>query len=148
MNQYDLERIQRFLEKVERRGDCWRWKASKHLNGYGLFQTQYAHRASFQLFKGPIPDGLCVCHSCDQPDCVNPAHLWVGTKKDNSNDMARKGRAAQGETHTKAKLTEGQVKEIRDLKGKMAQKDIARLYGVGPPNVRAIWGGKTWKRSQ
>lgn len=76
--------------------DCWEWTGSKTLTGYGHLNINaksiYAHRISYELFNGPIPDGLCVCHSCDNPGCVNPSHLWVGTMADNMHDRDAKGR--------------------------------------------------------
>ena len=149
MGNYQKSRVARFMEKVEKHANgCWIWKACRvATTGYGRFQADYAHRAAYQLFKGEIPAGFCVCHGCDRPECVNPEHLWLGSKRENSNDMARKGRAAQGETHTKAKISEGEVREIRSLEGRLAQKDIARLYGVCPSNVRAILSRKTWKKT-
>jgi hypothetical protein len=77
--------------------DCWEWQNATNNIGYGMFRwstgkMRTAHRASYELHKGPIPTGLSVCHSCDNPKCVNPDHLWVGTRKDNYDDMVSKGR--------------------------------------------------------
>ncbi len=81
--------------------DCWEWTAALNNIGYGMFRwatgkMRTAHRASYELHKGPIPAGLSVCHSCDNPKCVNPEHLWAGTMKDNFDDMVSKGRAKLG----------------------------------------------------
>lgn len=82
--------------KVNTETDCWEWQGGKNNVGYGMIRDEHGmrttHRVSYELHKGNIPKGMCVCHTCDNPKCVNPDHLWVGTKKDNSQDMIRKGR--------------------------------------------------------
>lgn len=91
----------RFMEKVKLMpSGCWEWQASKKKKGYGRFKVQdfqHAHRFSYHIFKGNIPKGMLVCHKCDNPSCVNPAHLWLGTYSDNINDCYAKGR--RGATH-------------------------------------------------
>jgi len=88
----------RFLTKfrIDAESGCWFWEATIDRHGYGLVwngtKQAFAHRRSYELVVGKIPDGLCVCHSCDEPSCVNPEHLWVGTQADNMHDMAEKGR--------------------------------------------------------
>jgi|688.fasta_scaffold575188_2 hypothetical protein len=81
--------------------DCWEWTAALNNIGYGMFRwasnkMRSAHRVSYELFNGPIPDGMAVCHKCDNPKCVNPKHLWVGTLKQNAQDMVAKGRSGRG----------------------------------------------------
>lgn len=94
---------QRFWSKVARRapGECWEWIGSRFPRGYGRLKlnrkTAYAHRVSWELAHGvPVPDGLCVLHRCDNPPCVNPAHLWSGTMADNMHDRDAKGRGRWG----------------------------------------------------
>lgn len=88
--------IQRFLSKVEKTDTCWIWTGYKTKTGYGTFKFKYyphpAHRFSYQIFKGEIPKGLHICHSCDNPSCVNPEHLWTGTAQQNMIDCVQKGR--------------------------------------------------------
>lgn len=93
------QRLAFFWAHVRKEQDCWIWTGARHPFGHGLFmwegKNQYVHRISWQLHKGPIPDGLYVCHTCDNPPCVNPDHLWIGTCGDNLRDMAAKGRHAK-----------------------------------------------------
>lgn len=120
----DIEQkyIDRFWKKVDKNGNCWEWVAARNSEGYGSFgingKTQLTHRVSWVLSNGPIPDGLLVCHHCDNPSCVNPGHLFLGTDKDNIQDALKKGRLnyqeRRGEKHGQSKLTEKQVLEIRD----------------------------------
>lgn len=92
----------RFWSKVDKTDGCWLWKGSLDKDGYGKFsveqQTLRAHRIAWIISFGDIAPGLCVCHTCDQPTCVNPAHLWLGTPTENAADRDRKGRQAKGET--------------------------------------------------
>lgn len=90
--------MERFWNKVDKSGDCWLWTASKTHQGYGYFRFDgkmcKAHRMAWLLVNGEIPNEMLVCHSCDNPSCVNPEHLWLGTNQENMDDMNKKGRHA------------------------------------------------------
>ena len=92
--------LQRFEEKIDKSGECWIWTASRNQKGYGLFQADYkrfiASRFAYEVWIGQIPEGMLVCHKCDNPPCVNPDHLFVGTAHDNAMDMVNKGRQNYG----------------------------------------------------
>lgn len=94
-------RFYSYIDIPENEDDCWEWVRYKDADGYGKFtynkRQRPAHRIMYQLEKGEIPDGMLVCHSCDNPSCVNPNHLWLGTVKDNSEDMVKKGRSLKGD---------------------------------------------------
>ena len=129
---------------------CWEWQASR-LQGYGVFNLrrkgERAHRVAWELTHGPIPEGLSVCHRCDNPPCVNPAHLFLGTQADNIADRHRKGRSrgVPGERHHKAKLTEADVLSIRQLYPYCSISEISREFGVRRATVYAIVHRQTWK---
>lgn len=145
---------QRFWRKVKKTNGCWIWSGGKKPNGYGQIseggrgsKCLSAHRVSYELHNGPIPDGLVVMHSCDNPACVNPAHLSLGTHKDNSDDMIAKGRkrtvAPLGSSNGKAILTEQDVLYIRANKHK-SHAQLGREIGVSPNCVRGVRIGRTW----
>lgn len=141
----------RFWAKVDKSGDCWLWTAHLRSDSYGSFKNketmQLAHRVSWELHFGQVPDGMCVLHRCDVRSCVRPDHLFLGTQVDNMADMVAKGRAGStaGELSGMAKLTEGDVLDIRTvhaLGGSFSA--IARAYGLHHSTVRAAINGKTW----
>jgi predicted XRE-type DNA-binding protein len=144
----------RFWEKVDVRAsnECWEWRAS--ISGrYGQFRVDgkylRSHRVAYTLHKGTIPDGMVVCHKCDYPLCCNPDHLFLGTLKDNSQDMVSKGRLREqrGEKNAVHCLTDQQVEKIRKLYelDVMTQRQIAALFGTTRSNIGLIVHGKTWK---
>lgn len=141
----------RFWKKVEKTETCWIWTARKN-GGYGHFGLDHklvrAHRFAWTLEHGDIPEGLSVLHSCDNPSCVRPSHLFLGTQQDNVDDCIKKGRkrVPRGESHHLAKLTAKQVHEIRErVSGGALQQDIAKVYGVTEMCISRIVRRKSWK---
>lgn len=142
-----------FMKKVDKKSEeeCWEWKATIDLMGYGLFKRKVdgvwknikAHRASYVFAYGEIPTGLCVCHKCDNRKCVNPSHLFVGTHLDNQMDKVNKKRQATGMTHGSRKLTSVDVEEIRNSDKKI--NDLASQYGVVKNTILLIRGLYTWR---
>ncbi len=146
-----MTEIESFNLKFVKYESCWEWTGSKNRKGYGQFRIKnimyIAHRFSYELFKGPIPEGLFVCHSCDNPSCVNPGHLWVGTAKDNAMDRERKKRGnGPGEKCNRHKLTETQVKEIREkyVPWTYSLRRLAKEYGVSAVAIHLIITNKNW----
>jgi len=149
MNQRTLRHFLATLLGDEDR--CWEWPGRRNDNGYGLItpgragQALRAHRVSWELLRGPIPKGYCVLHRCDNPPCVNPRHLFVGTMGDNNRDMFEKQRAAVGIRQPGAKLTDEAVRTIRVRKrAGHTQREIARDLGVSEGIVSEILSGKRW----
>lgn len=147
---------ERFWPKVDRAGDgeCWLWRGAKCGHGYGAIRAHrqrhnvQAHRVSYEMAHGPIPEGLHVLHRCDTPACVNPAHLFLGTHQQNMDDMAAKGRrgALRGEAQGNAKLTDELVRQIRAANG--YQDDIGLRFGVSQTTVWRIKRGHSWRHVQ
>lgn len=148
----------RFWSKVHKSEGCWTWQGTLRPTGYGTVWVPHpwrnvrAHRYSWELHNGPIPDGLCVCHRCDNPSCVRPDHLFLGTHAENMADMSRKGRTnpppaashARGERNH-AKLTEADVIEMRrQRKAGALLRELAERFGVCATTARAICIGKKW----
>jgi len=134
----------RFYEEVlpEPNTGCWLWTGAVHSERkpYGRFgfegRTVAAHRMSYQLHKGRIPTGMFVCHKCDNPNCVNPDHLFLGTYLDNIQDRNRKGRQARGTRHGRSKLTPQQVLAIRKMTG--GDREIGAKFGIKTEQARRI----------
>ena len=142
---------ERFESKFTKSEGCWEWNAYKNSDGYGVIwiieRVQKAHRVAYQLYVGEIPEGMCVCHRCDNPSCVNPEHLFLGTNADNVRDRDNKGRDANrcGEKNGRAKLTEAQVVEIRErMGGGERGVDLARQFGVTRDEILKIFRRISW----
>lgn len=163
-----LEIVDFFWARVDRIASpsgCWLWTGRRNQNHYGILteigsggkkRNLRAHRLSWELHNGPIPNGLLICHACDNPPCVRPEHLFLGTHADNSHDMAVKGRSGSilhpeiirhGDAHHNAKLTSAQVIEMRQryASGGVFQYELAREYGVSQHLVSLIIRGKAWR---
>lgn len=148
----------RFWPKVRHGDGCWEWQGCRSHRGYGRIQVDgrphEAHRIAFQLVLGNIPSGLFVCHHCDNPPCVRPDHLFLGTCADNHADMVQKGRGpvfpanaqyAKGEKHGKAILSDLQVFAIRQLLSTgRTQSSIAAEFGVCTATIGHIKTGRRW----
>ena len=133
--------------------DCWIWRGARS-RGYGIVQIergqfQRAHRLVYEMLEGAIPAGKILCHRCDNPSCVNPQHMMVGTMADNTADMFSKGRQQdysrnpKGETHHSAKVTEDAVRAIRASSA--PSKMLAAQYGVNVWSIQNIRARRTWK---
>jgi hypothetical protein len=149
----------RFWEKVDVSSDndeCWEWNAGRDGGGYGCFTIQNnasgristrSHRMAYELTYGVFPRELDVLHKCDNPPCCNPAHLFLGTDKDNSDDKVSKNRQAKGEQMGQARLTTAQVQFIRSryLSGGISTRALAAEMGVGSTTVWQVVSNRTWK---
>jgi len=156
---------ERFWNKVDKSGTCWLWTAGqRNASGYGGFlyngKHSLAHRVSYEIEIGPVPDGLLVLHRCDNPLCVRPSHLFLGTNDDNMKDMAAKGRSPKGDNHCtrlrpelvrkgeaapNARLTEDKVKEIRRRYNNEEAQALALDFGVSRDTIYGIVYRKKWK---
>lgn len=142
-----------FFDKVNKTNGCWLWTASRNGDGYGMMvfrgRGRGAHRVSWVLHYGEIPDGLRVLHKCDNPPCVNPEHLFLGTQLDNVRDCMAKNRdrknPRKGASHPNAKLTENDVWEIRRmLSHGLMHKTIAQKFGLRRQSIGDIANGRNW----
>jgi predicted XRE-type DNA-binding protein len=142
------ERFEAFFTKGE---GCWEWQGRCYTGGYGQFKlrgvNRGAHRIAYELYTGELPEGQVVRHSCDNPSCVNPAHLVAGTYQDNMQDCIDRGRIASGSRVATAKLREDEIPQVRDLLASrlFSQGAIAKLYGIGRSTVSHLKVGDTWK---
>ena len=154
---FKMNDVERFWTKVDKSGECWEWTANLYSNGYGQFYLNgtmvLSHRLSY-VMNHPLTIDLWkhreifVCHRCDNPRCVNPAHLFLGTHTDNMKDMVAKGRGKQvkGEKHGRSKLTETDVREIRTkyANGGVSQRQLALEYSVPHSSICVLINRKTW----
>lgn len=151
-----------FWRHVQKGAGCWEWAGTRRPDGYGVFFIAgvgqgRAHRIAWELTNGPIPEGLYVCHKCDNPPCVRPDHLYIGDQKRNIGDAVARGRTPRGKAHhlskidqngernRNAKLTAPQVLAIRRLYlSGVSKHDIAPLYGIHPNSVNRLVSGRRW----
>lgn len=150
-----MDIVDRLLSRIKVNANgCFEWQGARCV-GYGRLRMGKdivgAHRVSYETFRGPIPAGLFVCHHCDNPACINPAHLFLGTNSDNMQDAIRKGRivrkpARPAPARKNPKLTAAQVIAIKEgWRSGRRQRDMAPEYGVTPGNISMICRGATWK---
>ena len=157
MTTYDPARIAAFWSNVDIRGhnECWPWKGAPDGHGYGRFTIAFkvrrkAHRIAFELHNGSAPKDH-ACHSCDNPPCCNPAHLFDGTPLDNMHDMISKGREKHpgnfGKSNGNSKFSDDDVRDIkrRTSIGQETLSDIARSYNVTAQAISMIKRGKNWR---
>ncbi len=142
------ERIETKVLRIPEAG-CWVWMGSTQVRGYGELisnkRKHLAHRASYEAFVGKIPKGMYVCHACDNVACVNPNHLFLGTQKQNLQDMANKGRSTRGVKNPMAKLTEEQVKEIKQefAVGK-TDVELSMQFNISRSTIYGIRNRRLW----
>jgi hypothetical protein len=142
--------LARFWANVDRKGDdqCWTWLGTQHPEGYGMSRDdknnrRLAHRTAWEISRGPIPSGICVLHKCDNRICVNPSHLFLGSRLDNTRDMMAKNRQRWLVTgQRRGKLSIEQVVALRREKSSgMSTRDAANKYGISATHVRRIMAG-------
>lgn len=148
---WGVDVVERFWAKVEMSDGCWGWTAYKDSCGYGRMgvgnrSLMRAHRLSWEIHFGPIPDGMIVRHSCDNPSCTNPRHLLLGTHQDNANDRVERRRGAVGKAIHTTKLSPEDVAEIRNaLGGGATLREVGAEFGIDHKTVHNIKTGKTWR---
>lgn len=131
--------------------ECWEWQSTRLVTGYGALgmagKRYLAHRVAYYLANGPLRQDQVVGHSCDNPPCVNPSHLWLGTQLDNCLDRDLKGRTQRqcGENASTSKLTTAEVLEIRKLHGLATTREVGAKFGISNRHVSEIWRRKVWR---
>ena len=146
-----MDIVETLLSRIKVSADgCFEWQSYRNNKGYGVirFNGKYrgAHRVSYEAFRKPIQSGLFVCHHCDNPCCINPAHLFLGTRKDNQDDSIKKGRHTHGEKVNTAKLTAERVRRMAELygRGTVTIKTLAEIFKVHISTAQYVLQGKTW----
>ena len=139
----DIVKFWKQVDKTSNSNGCWEWTAGYHPFGYGRFYGKLTHRISYELHYGNLNKGQCVLHQCDNPKCVNPAHLKVGTRSDNAKERTERNRLPVGSSVRNSILTEQQVLEIRA--SSKSVKYLSALYGVSESNIYAIRSRTNWK---
>ena len=141
--------VERFYSKIEESDNCWLWKGAIQSKGYGSFsidkKTYLAHRISYEIHHGEIPNGMLVLHKCDNRRCVNPDHLFLGTAQDNYDDMVAKGRKSP--KSIRCKLSREQVTSIRSLRKEKnySYRKIGSLFNLAPRTIGSIINYESWK---
>lgn len=148
-NLKDKSPFTRMMNKViKRKNGCWEFTGTKYKRGYGILYIKKrkvrASRFSYEHFFGKFPKEKNVCHHCDNPSCVNPNHLFLGTQKENMQDCSRKGRTLKGESSPTSKLKLKEVLKIKSFKNKRGI-DLAKIYKVSPSTISAIRKERLWK---
>lgn len=153
MNEEERDK-KRFLKKVRKTDNCWIWIGQRDRDGYGRFwynkKNKFAHRISYQWWRGPLYEEKVIMHKCDTPECVNPEHLSQGTIGDNNRDCIEKGRKNnfKGENNPKNKLTEYQVKRVKDFHTfGMSVTELSRTFNVSRKQIDNIIKGVHWKET-
>ena len=148
-----MERFLRSFSKTE--GDsCWLWLKRLDRDGYGqmtfhldndIIMVKKAHRVAYEILVGEIPTGMCICHKCDNPSCVNPSHLFLGSQADNIRDMVNKKRQMYGKQHWNVKLKPEDILEIKNLVASgLTNTEVAKKFNIAQQTVSAIKNNKSW----
>ena len=141
--------LRRFWDKVEKSDGCWEWMGYRNPKGYGHFRARgrarLAHRVSWEIHHGEDPGDLCVLHKCDNPSCVRPDHIELGTIATNQRQMVARGRSARGVRNWKAKLDPDKVREIRRLAQRHTYRDVARMFDTTCSTISNIVNRKEWR---
>lgn len=145
--QFAATLAERFWVRVDRTEGCWFWRGPLDANGYGKHGSKWAHRIAYELAIGPIAAGMQVCHTCDNRQCVAPAHLFLGTALDNTLDKKRKGRSNMGVKHGMSKLTDESIEEIRRryANNEATQAELATEFGVSRSCISFVVTRRAWR---